>query len=132
MFHVVTRIQSSAARQSGNFRQMVNDTYRSYRTKIPNQNFRNFFINGKQTRYVTGFSSFKTVRHKRRTQLRQVVTFSKLWICENALGFILAFPILTCLTELNIFLVQYFLIYYPKTVFFGGGNGELAFLYTLV
>ena len=36
--HVVTRIQSSAARQSGNFRlQMVNDTYRSYRPKIPNQ-----------------------------------------------------------------------------------------------
>ena len=47
-FHVVTRIQSSAARQSGNFRQMVNDTYRSYRPKILNQNFRNFFINGKQ------------------------------------------------------------------------------------
>ena len=47
-FHVVTRIQSSAARQSGNFRQMVNDTYRSYRPKIPNQNFRNIFINGKQ------------------------------------------------------------------------------------
>ena len=127
MFHVVTRIQSSAARQSGNFRQMVSDTYFFYRTKIPNQNFRNFFINGKQTRYVTGFSSFKTVRHKRRTQLRQVVTFSKLWICENALGFILAFPILTCLTELNIFLVQYFLIYYPKTVCFGGGKGNSHF-----
>ena len=47
-FHVVTKILSSAARQSGNFRQMVNDTYRSYRTKIPHQNFRNFFINGKQ------------------------------------------------------------------------------------
>ena len=47
-FHVVTGIQSSAARQSGKFRQMVNDTYRSYRQKIPNQNFRNFFINGKQ------------------------------------------------------------------------------------
>ena len=42
------RIQSSAVRQSGNFRQMVNDTYRSYGPKIPNQNFRNFFINGKQ------------------------------------------------------------------------------------
>ena len=42
------RVQSSAVRQSGNFRQMVNDTYRSYRPKIPNQNFRNFFINGKQ------------------------------------------------------------------------------------
>ena len=27
---------------------MVNDTYRSYRQKIPNQNFRNFFKNGKQ------------------------------------------------------------------------------------
>ena len=27
---------------------MVNDTYRSYRQKIPNQSFRNFFINGKQ------------------------------------------------------------------------------------
>ena len=36
-------IQSIAAQQSGNFRQMVNDTYRSYRTKIPNQNLRNFF-----------------------------------------------------------------------------------------
>ena len=34
-FHFVTKIQSSAARQSGNFRQMVNDTYRSYRPKIP-------------------------------------------------------------------------------------------------
>ena len=34
-FHVVTSIQSSAARQSGNFRQVVNDTYRSYRPKIP-------------------------------------------------------------------------------------------------
>ena len=35
-FHVVTRIpESSAVRQSGNFRQMVNDTYRSYRPKIP-------------------------------------------------------------------------------------------------
>ena len=132
MFHVVTRIQSSAARQSGNFRQMVSDTYFFYRTKIPNQNFRNFFINGKQTRYVTGFSSFKTVRHKRRTQLRQVVTFSKLWICENALGFILAFPILTCLTELNIFLVQYFLIYYPKTVFFWGERGTRISLHISV
>ena len=30
---------------------MVNDTYRSYRPKIPNQNFRNFFINGKQPWY---------------------------------------------------------------------------------
>ena len=50
-FHVVTRIQSSAARQSGNFRQMVNDTFRSFRPKIPNQNFRNFFINGKQPVY---------------------------------------------------------------------------------
>ena len=110
--------------------------YRSYRTKIPNQNSRNFFINGKQPKYVTGFSSVKTVRHKRRTQLRQVVTFSKLWICENALGFISAFSILTCLTALNIFLVQYFLIHYPKTVvFFGGGDGGwggLAFLYALV
>ena len=47
-FHVVTSIQSRAARQSGNFRQMRKDTYRSYRWKIPNQNFRNFFINGKQ------------------------------------------------------------------------------------
>ena len=47
-YHVVTRIQSSAALQSGNFRQMVNDTYRSYGPKFPNQNFRNFFINGKQ------------------------------------------------------------------------------------
>ena len=47
-FHVVTRIQSSAVRQSGNFRQMVNNTYRSYGPKIPHQNFRNFFINGKQ------------------------------------------------------------------------------------
>ena len=51
-FHVVTQnpagIQSSAVRQSGNFRQMVNDTYRSYGPNIPNQNFRNFFINGKQ------------------------------------------------------------------------------------
>ena len=47
-FHAVTRIQSSAARLSGNFRQMVNDKYRSYRPKIPNQNFRNFFRNGKQ------------------------------------------------------------------------------------
>ena len=27
---------------------MVNDRYRSYRPKIPNQNFRNFVINGKQ------------------------------------------------------------------------------------
>ena len=27
---------------------MVKDTYRSYRPKIPNQNFRNFFINGKE------------------------------------------------------------------------------------
>ena len=27
---------------------MVNETYRSYRPKIPNQNFRNFFVNGKQ------------------------------------------------------------------------------------
>ena len=49
--HVVTRIQSSAARQSGNFRQMVNDTYRSCRPKIPNQNFRSFFINGKKTNF---------------------------------------------------------------------------------
>ena len=47
-FRVVTIIQSSAARQSGKFRQKVNDTHRSYRTKIPNQNFRIFFINGKQ------------------------------------------------------------------------------------
>ena len=47
-FHVVTRIQSSAVRQSGNFRQMVNNTYRSYGPKIPDQYFRNFFINGKQ------------------------------------------------------------------------------------
>ena len=47
-FHVVTRIQSSAVQQYGNFRQMVNDTYHSYRPKIPNQNFRSFFINGKQ------------------------------------------------------------------------------------
>ena len=47
-FHVVTRIQSSAARQSRNFRQMVNDTCRSNRPKIPNQNFRNFFMHGKQ------------------------------------------------------------------------------------
>ena len=31
------------SRKCGNFRQMVNDMYRSYRTKIPNQNFRNFF-----------------------------------------------------------------------------------------
>ena len=36
---VVTRIQSSASRKPGNFRQMVNDAYRSYRPKIPNQNF---------------------------------------------------------------------------------------------
>ena len=43
-FHVVTRIQYSAARQSENFRQMVNDCmYHSYRPKIFNQNFRNFF-----------------------------------------------------------------------------------------
>ena len=28
--------------------QMVNDPYRVYRRKIPNRNFRNFFINGKQ------------------------------------------------------------------------------------
>ena len=34
-FHVVTRIQSSAALQSGIFRQMVNDTYRSYGPKFP-------------------------------------------------------------------------------------------------
>ena len=27
---------------------MVNDTYRSYGPKFPNQDFRNFFINGKQ------------------------------------------------------------------------------------
>ena len=27
---------------------MVKDAYRSYRTKIPNQKFRNIFINGKQ------------------------------------------------------------------------------------
>ena len=47
-FHVVTRIQSSAVRQSGNFRQKVNNTYRSYGPKIPDQNFRNFFIDGKQ------------------------------------------------------------------------------------
>ena len=33
---------------------MVNDTYRSYRPKIPNQNFRNFFINGKQPWYHVG------------------------------------------------------------------------------
>ena len=51
-FHVVFRIQSGAARQSGNFRQMVNDWYRSYRTKFPNQTFRNFFINGKQPIYL--------------------------------------------------------------------------------
>ena len=43
-FHVITRIQSSTARQAGNFRQMVNDTYRSYRPK-----FLEFFLmNGKQ------------------------------------------------------------------------------------
>ena len=59
--------QSIAARQSGNFRQMVNDTYRSYRTKILNENIRNFLINGKQPKYVTGFSSVKTVPHKRQT-----------------------------------------------------------------
>ena len=46
--HVVTRIQSSAARQYGNFRQMVNTTYRPYRTKIPNRNFQNFVINDSQ------------------------------------------------------------------------------------
>ena len=34
-FHVVTRIQSSAVPRSGNFRQMVNDTCRSYQPKIP-------------------------------------------------------------------------------------------------
>ena len=28
--------------------QMVNDPYRVYRRKIPNRNFRNFFVNGKQ------------------------------------------------------------------------------------
>ena len=42
-----------------------------------------------------------------RGELKQVVTFSQLWICENALGFILAFSILTCLTALNIFLVSF-------------------------
>ena len=30
---------------SRNFRQMVNDPYRFYRTKTPNQNFRSFFYN---------------------------------------------------------------------------------------
>ena len=34
----------------GNFSQMVNEAYRSYQPKILNQNFRNFFINGKQPR----------------------------------------------------------------------------------
>ena len=48
--HVETRIQSSAERQSENVREMVNGTYLSYRTKIPNRNFRNFYINGKQPR----------------------------------------------------------------------------------
>ena len=43
---------SSAARQSGNFRQMVNDTLRSCRPKIPNQTFRNFLINGKQPLFM--------------------------------------------------------------------------------
>ena len=57
VLHVVTIIQSCAVRQSGNFRQMVNDTYRSYRTKIPNQNFRNFFINGKQPETLVGGAS---------------------------------------------------------------------------
>ena len=39
---------SCAAQQSGNCRQMVNDPYRVYRTKIPNWNFRSLFVNGKQ------------------------------------------------------------------------------------
>ena len=47
-FHVVTQNQSSAVRKSGNFGQMVNNTYRSHGPKISDQNFRNFFINGKQ------------------------------------------------------------------------------------
>ena len=43
------RIQSSVARQSRNFKQMVNDTCCSNRPKIPNQNFRIIFMNGKLT-----------------------------------------------------------------------------------
>ena len=39
-FLLVSWVQSSAARQSGHFKQMVKDTYRSY--------FRNFLINSKQ------------------------------------------------------------------------------------
>ena len=46
---------TSAARQSRNFRQMVNDTNRFYRTKIPYQTFRNVFINGKQPGSVWHF-----------------------------------------------------------------------------
>ena len=46
--HVITRIKSSMAWQSGNFRPMVNDTYCCYWLKIPNQNLGIFFINGKQ------------------------------------------------------------------------------------
>ena len=46
--HVETRIQSSARDNPEILGKYVNDTYRSYGTKIPNRNFRNFFINGKQ------------------------------------------------------------------------------------
>ena len=43
--HVATRIQSSTVRQSEiQFKQMVYDTYRSYRMEIRNRNFRIFFF----------------------------------------------------------------------------------------
>ena len=52
-------IQCSAARQSGNFRQMVKETYRSYRRKISNQNFRKFFINVQQPQFFLSLKSLK-------------------------------------------------------------------------
>ena len=68
--HVVTRIQSSAARKYGNFRQMVNITYRPYRTKIPNRNFQNFVINDSQYSNLRKFKFFQETGKVIHTTLR--------------------------------------------------------------
>ena len=46
---------------------MVNDPYRVYRTKIPNWNFRNFFVNGKQPEYHVIYISWELCDQKKHT-----------------------------------------------------------------
>ena len=57
---------------------MVNDTYGSYRPKIPNQNFRNFSMNGKQPVCPQRFRKvpFSSVQKYTRKQRFQKVPFS--------------------------------------------------------